>query len=81
MAVMTEFRVVWADRNNRKAEKVLFVEAANSIDAAEVAREYVERKFAVAHVLIASVKVATVPTPGQVLESARSKAQPAFRKH
>lgn len=64
---MTEFRVVWSERDKRKAEKVLFVEAANSADAAEVAREHVERKFGIAHVLINAVKVATMPTPGRVL--------------
>lgn len=66
---MNEYRVVWqACPHISHQKKILFVEADSAKDASEIARDHIERKFAVAWFTIHSADLVSALPPGRVKE-------------
>lgn len=66
---MNEYRVVWqACPHIQHSKKILFVEAENAHDAELIARNHIERKFAVAWFTIHSLIESPALPLGRVKE-------------
>ncbi len=66
---MTEYRVKWCQcPTAHHATQVLFVEAANEVDAQAIARDHIERRLHIEWIKFDSVDPAPAVPAGRVIE-------------